>query len=78
MATIKNTRENDFDINLADQTITVPGGRTPEGGEFTPGSVDVPDAVLAKAKKNPVIAAWFDAGFLVVDNTPAADKKAAE
>lgn len=76
MATIKNTRENDFTIATDGASVTIPGGRTVDG-EFQPGTAEVPDAMLTEAMKKPVVKAWFEEGHLTkAAKAKAEDKKA--
>lgn len=80
--TIENSREHDITLSVVTgegpATITVPGARqNPEDrNELINGRSEADDAFLAEAKKNPVVAHYFDAGWL--REAKSAAKKAAK
>ena len=82
MAKIKlqNTREHDITLSAFDKdniqtTVTVPGGRDDGKGGFTKGFAEADDSFVEAASKSPVVAHYFDEGWLSIVK-PAATSKA--
>jgi hypothetical protein len=86
MATIKlqNTREHEISLSAFDKdnnltTVTVPAGRDDGNGGFTKGFAEADDSFVEIARKSPVVAHYFDEGWLSVVKPAATGKaKAAE
>lgn len=85
LVTIENTREHDITLHIAakdgeQSQVTIPGARqsASDKNEIVNGSAQVEDTFIAEAKKNKVVAHYFDEGWLVLPKkaapkTPAAD-----
>ena len=78
MARVENTSERQYEMSAgADKdgkgakTIIIPRGRLGDDGKQN-GFAEVDDAFLAEAKKDKVVAAWFDSGDLVTKSAPRA------
>lgn len=74
---LENTREHDITINAAGEDgvvqVTVPGARQDpnDKNELVNGRAEADDSVVAAAKKHPVVAHYFDEGWLRVAKQPA-------
>lgn len=75
---LENTREHDITINVTAESgellqVTVPAARqsATDKNETVAGRTETDDAIVAAAKKNPVVAHYFDEGWLRVAKQPA-------
>lgn len=75
---LENTREHDISLNLTAETgevlqVTVPAARQSanDKNELVHGRAEADDAIVAAAKKNPVVAHYFDEGWLRFAKQPA-------
>ena len=65
MSKLENTTEHQIDISAGGKTVSVPRGHGGDEGKQN-GSVEVDDAFLTEARKDPIVKAWFDSGDLVM------------
>ena len=75
---LENTREHDITLNLTAESgelhqVTIPAARQnpADKNELVHGRSEADDAIVAAAKKNPVVAHYFEAGWLRVAKQPA-------
>lgn len=75
--TIENTREHDITINATGEDgvvqVTVPSARQDpaDKNKSVNGRADADDAFVAAAKKSPVVAHYFEEGWLRIAKQPA-------
>ena len=66
---VKNTRLHDIVLNIGQAQVVIPAGIDgPEG--LAPGYATVDDSLITEGKKNEVIAAYFEQGYLQLDKAP--------
>lgn len=78
---LENTREHDITLNAANKDgelaqVTVPAARQSQTdkNEVMLGRIETDDAIVAAAKKNPVVAHYFDEGWLRVAKQAGGNK----
>ena len=75
---LENTREHDITLNVTGESgelvqVTVPAARQSpnDKNELVNGRAEADDSVVAAAKKNAVVAHYFDEGWLRIAKQPA-------
>lgn len=78
LVTVENTREHEITLNVVPKggelaQVTIPAARqsADDKNKIENGAAQVDDAMIAEARKNKVVAHYFDEGWLVLPKKAA-------